>query len=318
MLSILLDEPGKRTLMMGNEAIARGAIEAGVKFCAAYPGSPSSEIIGTLARPEVAENFGLHAEWSTNEIVALEAAAGASFAGLRAICAMKQNGINVASDFLMSVIMSGNKGGLVVIVADDPAAHCSNNEMDSRMFARSLDAPLLEPASIEEAKEMTRWAFELSEELELLVIVRSVTRISHARGDLTLGPIKRVQPKPAFEAYDRFLSLGTITHSVLHGKLEKARALFEKSEFNQYVGPPGAELVIITCGTGWLYSREAVRTLGLENEVGILKLGTTWPLPNQFIIDNLKGGKQVEVEVAADGTVLSTETEDEGEDDDED
>ncbi|UCD55985.1 MAG: indolepyruvate ferredoxin oxidoreductase, partial [Candidatus Hydrogenedentota bacterium] len=293
MLSILLDEPGKRVLMMGNEAIARGAIEAGVKFCAAYPGSPSSEIIGTLARPELAENFGHHAEWSTNEVVALEAAAGASFAGLRALCAMKQNGINVASDFLMSVIMSGNKGGLVLVVADDPSAHCSNNEMDSRAFARLLDAPLLEPASIEEAKEMTRWAFELSEELELLCIIRSVTRISHARGDLCLGPINRTQPSPRFEAYDRFLSLGTITHSVLHGKLEKARELFEKSEFNQYIGPASAELVIITCGTGWLYSREALSALGLEEEVGILKLGTTWPLPNRFIIEHLKGAKRV-------------------------
>ncbi len=293
MLSILLDEPGKHVLMMGNEAIARGAIEAGVGFCAAYPGSPSSEIIGTLALPEVAENFGHHAEWSTNEIVALEAAAGASFAGLRALCAMKQNGINVASDFLMSVIMSGNKGGLVLVVADDPSAHCSNNEMDSRAFARMLDAPLLEPASIEEAKEMTRRAFELSEELELPCIIRSVTRISHARGDLSLGQINRARPSPRFEAYDRFLSLGTVTHSVLHGKLEKARELFEKSKFNQYVGPAGAELVIITSGSGWLYSLEAVRTLSLDKEVGILKLGTTWPLPNQFIIDNLKGVKRV-------------------------
>jgi len=293
MLSILLDEPGKHVLMMGNEAIARGALEAGVKFCAAYPGSPSSEIIGTLARPEVTENFGLHAEWSTNEVVALEAAAGASFAGLRALCAMKQNGVNVASDFLMSVIMSGSKGGLVVVIGDDPGAHCSNNEMDSRAFARLLDAPMLEPATIEEAKEMTRWAFELSEELELLCIVRSVTRISHARGDLSLGELERPQPVPRFEAYDRFLSLGTLTHSVLHGKLEKARGIFEKSEFNQYVGPPGAELVIITCGTGWLYSQEAIRTLGLDKEVGILKLGTTWPLPNQFILDNLKGVKRV-------------------------
>lgn len=293
MFSVLLDEPGKHVLMMGNEAIARGAIEAGVKFCAAYPGSPSSEIIGTLARPDVAENFGHHAEWSTNEIVALEAAAGASFAGMRALCAMKQNGINVASDFLLSVIMSGSKAGMVLVVGDDPGGHCSNNEMDSRTYARTLDAPLLEPGSIEEAKEMTRWAFELSEEIETPVIVRSVTRISHARGDLSLGEINRTQPTPRFEAYDRFLSLGTITHSVLHGKLEKARTLFEKSEFNKYVGPPGAELVIITCGTGWLYSQEAVRALGLEKDVGILKLGTTWPLPNQFILDNLKGVKQV-------------------------
>ncbi|GAB4345086.1 MAG: indolepyruvate ferredoxin oxidoreductase subunit alpha [Candidatus Abyssubacteria bacterium] len=293
MLGILLDEPGKRVLMMGNEAIARGAIEAGVKFCAAYPGSPSSEIIGTLAMPEVAENFGHHAEWSTNEIVALEAAAGASFAGLRSICAMKQNGINVASDFLLSVIYSGNKGGLVLVVADDPGGHCSNNEMDSRSYARMLDAPLLEPGSIEEAKEMTRWAFELSEELEMPVLLRSVTRISHARGDLCLGDIRHGHPAPRFEAYDRFLALGTITHSVLHGKFEKAREIFEKSEFNKYVGPPGAELVIITSGAGWLYSQEAVRVLGLENEVGILKLGTTWPLPNQFIVNNLKGVKRV-------------------------
>jgi indolepyruvate ferredoxin oxidoreductase alpha subunit len=293
MLDIMLDEPGKRVLMMGNEAIARGAIEAGVKFCAAYPGSPSSEIIGTLGRADVAENFGLHAEWSTNEAVAIEAAAGASFAGLRSLCAMKQNGINVASDFLMSVVMSGCKAGFVVIAADDPGGHCSNNEMDPRPFARMMDIPLLEPAGIDEAKEMTRYAFELSEELQLPVIVRTVTRISHARGDLSLGEIDRPEVKPVFEAYDRFLSLGTITHSVLHGKMDRAREAFEQSEFNSYEGPPDAELVIITCGSGYLYSLEAIRTLGLEKDTAVLKIATTWPLPDKFIIENLKNAKRV-------------------------
>ena len=181
MSSISQNAPGKTVLLMGNEAIARGALEAGVKVCAAYPGNPSSEIIGTLAK--VAEEMGLHVEWSINEKVALEVAAAASFAGLRGLCAMKQNGLNVASDFLLNLNLSGSRGGLVLVVADDPAGVSSSNEEDSRIYAKLGDLPLLEPANFQEAKEMTKSAFEISEQLGLPVLIRSVTRVSHATGE---------------------------------------------------------------------------------------------------------------------------------------
>ena len=181
---IALDEPGRELLLMGNEAIARGALEAGVKVGAAYPGTPSTDIIENLA--SVAQTMGLYVEWSVNEKVALEVAAAASFSGIRAICAMKQNGLNVASDFLLTLNLVGVKAGLVLVTCDDPAAHSSNNEQDSRLFAKMADLPLLEPSTFQEAKEMTQWAFSLSEEIGSVILLRGVTRTSHARGNVTL------------------------------------------------------------------------------------------------------------------------------------
>ncbi len=172
---------------MGNEAIARGALEAGVRVAAGYPGTPSSEIIETLSR--FAEAGRLYVEWSTNEKVAMEVAAAASFAGLRSLCVMKQNGVNVASDFLLHLTGSGTRGGMVLVTCDDPGALSSVNEGESRHFARLMEIPLLEPADFQEAKEMTRWAFTLSEEIRNIVMVRSVTRMSHASGNVVLGPL---------------------------------------------------------------------------------------------------------------------------------
>jgi len=167
--------------MMGNEALARGAIEAGVKVCAAYPGNPSSEIIQVLA--QVGPKQGLHVEWSVNEKVALEVAAAAALVGLRGLAAMKQNGLNVASDFLLNLNLTGIRGGLVVVVCDDPGGISSSNEQDSRLVAKMGDLPLLEPADFQEAKDMVVRAFELSQDLALPVLVHSVTRVSHARGN---------------------------------------------------------------------------------------------------------------------------------------
>ena len=223
MSSISQNAPGKTVLLMGNEAIARGALEAGVKVCAAYPGNPSSEIIGTLAK--VAEELGLHVEWSINEKVALEVAAAASFAGLRGLCAMKQNGLNVASDFLLNLNLSGCRGGLVLVVADDPAGVSSSNEEDSRIYAKLGDLPLLEPANFQEAKDMTRSAFEISEQLGLPVLIRSVTRVSHARGNVCLDELPQSGPKPRFEPSQRFHALpATSNHRLLHEKLSRAKA----------------------------------------------------------------------------------------------
>jgi indolepyruvate ferredoxin oxidoreductase alpha subunit len=288
-----LDQPGKTVLMMGNEAIARGAIEAGVDFCASYPGTPSTEVLESLAR--VAERFGIYAEWSTNEMVSLEAATAASLAGLRALVSMKQPGVNVCADFLMTVNLTGTNGGLVLMVADDPRAMSSINEQDSRSFARYADLPLMEPADCQEAKDMTRWAFELSEKLGLPCMLRTVTRLSHSRRNVELGELPTKKRTARFEGVYicRDQDLLVTQHAALHQKLEQAREEFEASQFNFYVGPGKAKFVIVTCGSGWVYSREAVAALALEGNVGILKIGTTWPLPERFVVDHLKNVTEI-------------------------
>lgn len=184
---ISMDAPGKEVLLMGNEAIARGAIEAGISVAAAYPGNPSSEIIGSLA--EVATELGIYVEWSVNEKVALEVAAAAAVSGLNALVAMKQNGLNVASDFLLNLNLTGIRGGLVLVVCDDPSGISSTNEQDSRIYAKLADLPLMEPAAFQEAKDMVRVAFDLSRRISNVCMIRSVTRISHARGNVILGPL---------------------------------------------------------------------------------------------------------------------------------
>jgi indolepyruvate ferredoxin oxidoreductase alpha subunit len=292
MSSISQNAPGKTVLLMGNEAIARGSLEAGVKVCAAYPGNPSSEIIGTLAK--VADEMGLHVEWSVNEKVALEVAAAASFAGLRGLCAMKQNGLNVASDFLLNLNLTGCRGGLVLVVADDPAGVSSSNEEDSRIFAKLGDLPLLEPATFQEAKEMTKSAFDISEKLGLPVLIRSVTRVSHARGNVCLDELPQSSPKPRFESSQRFHALPAVTHhKLLHEKLDRVKQMAEESPFNFYRGPEKPELMVITSGSGWMYSLEAMINLDVQERVGVVKLGTTWPLPERFVLEHLKKADRI-------------------------
>jgi indolepyruvate ferredoxin oxidoreductase alpha subunit len=292
-MSILsIDSPGKKTLFMGNEAIARGAIEAGVQVCAAYPGNPSSEIIGSLS--QVAGELGLYVEWSVNEKVALEVATAASFAGLRGLTAMKQNGLNVASDFLFNLNLSGSKGGLVIVVCDDPSALSSTNEEDSRLYAKMCDLPLLEPSTVQEAKEMTQWAFDLSEELGLPCLIRSVTRLSHARGNAELGRLPKNRPTPHFDTSRPIIPQPVlVTHKALHDKIKKCQGRFEESAFNFYRGPEKPELLIVTCGPGWMYSLEALSNMGVEDRAGIVKLGTTWPLPKSFLIKHLRKADRI-------------------------
>ena len=281
---VKLDRPGEGVLLLGNEAIARGAIEAGVHFAAAYPGTPSSEILATLAR--VAKDFGFHAEWSTNEKVAFEAAAAASWAGLRAMASMKQNGLSWIMDSIITISLSGTgEGGLVLIVADDPNAHSSSNEQDSRELGKCAEVPIMEPSAHQEAKDMIPYAFELSEKYQLPVMIRSVTRLGHSRSDVVLGEIKRVERKATLTDFP-FLAAGGFSvyqHATRHEKLDKIREEFENSTWNKYTGPEKPSLLVITSGLGWQYSREAIKILGLEDEIGILKLGTTHPLPAKLI-----------------------------------
>lgn len=295
-MSILTNgQSGRRYLLMGNEAIARGALEAGASVAAGYPGTPSSEIIESLAK--VSSERKMYVEWSANEKVALEVAAAASFAGLRSMAVMKQNGVNVASDFLLHLALSGVRGGMVLVPADDPGALSSINEGESRQFARLLELPLLEPGDFQEAKDMTKWAFELSEELKILVMLRSVTRLSHASGMVEYGDL----PEPSARAHykhDGFVldpmegpmvsAPVDFKHGQQHEKLKRAVEMFENSPFNTYTGPKNPELLIVTSSACNLYSKEAIRVLDLKERVGILKLGTTWPLPPALIEKHLK------------------------------
>lgn len=287
------DSPGEPNLLMGNEAIARGAIEAGVAFASAYPGNPSSEIITVLG--SLAKELGIYVEWSTNEKVAIEAAAGASYAGLRSICAMKQNGLNVASDFISNAVLTGvGPGGMVLIVADDPGGISSSNEEDTRYFSRLMEIPLLEPAGFQEAKDMTKFAFKLSEETGLIVMIRSVTRISHGRGNVVYSEIEKGNKKAHFDTNRTVLAFPVPwTHKILHEKMAAIKDKFEESDFNRYEGPKGAELIVVTSGAAYLYTKEALNLLGLSDKIGVLKLGTTFPLPEDFIARNLKGTKKV-------------------------
>ncbi len=297
---LLSKNEGKEFLLMGNQAIARGALEAGVSVAAGYPGTPSSEIIENLA--SVAPRTDLYVEWSVNEKVSLEVSAAASFAGLRSLCVMKQNGVNVASDFLLHLVLSGTRGGMVLIPCDDPGAISSVNEGESRYFARLMEIPLLEPGDFQEAKDMTKWAFELSEELSNIVMLRSVTRLSHASGNVKLGPLNRTKPVAKFSFSGNLLDPKTgpvitapvaFRHTQQQGKLKKAAAIFETSPFNRYEGPENPELLIITSSACYLYSREAVRALDAGKRAGILKLGTTWPLPPELLKKHLAAAEKV-------------------------
>jgi indolepyruvate ferredoxin oxidoreductase alpha subunit len=300
MASIELDAPGTTQLLLGNEAIARGALEAGIGFAASYPGTPASEIMDTLA--SIAQRIGIHAEWSVNEKVALEAAAGASFAGIRAIASMKQNGINVASDFLINLAMTGIGKGLVAVVADDPGPISSTNEQDSRNICKWMNLPLLEVSNTQDAKDITKWAFELSEELDTICIVRSVNRIGHTRGNVELGELPEREQRAYFphiwNMFDPTLSKFATgpfpwLHNILHQKLAKAQQRFESSPFNYYMGPDKVELLIITSGACTSYCTEAVKELKLEDNVGIFKLATTWPLPEKLVRKQLSRSQKV-------------------------
>lgn len=291
MTKINVDNPGKKVLLLGNEAIARGAIEAGVGVVTGYPGTPASEIIDTLA--ELARELGIYVEMGVNEKVAVEVAAGASFAGIRSLTVMKYNGLNVASD-AVALLSPGNtgRGGLVMVVADDPGGISSDNEQDTRNIAKMLDVPLLEPSDPQEAKEMIESLFSLSAEMGCICQLRTVTRVAHARGTVTLGKLEPVKHVAHFdEAYNPAMPTLTkynpnpasLMHLISLDRMKTIREKFESSGFNRYTGPDKPDLLIVACGIGWVYAQEAVRLLKLDDRVGVLKIGTVWPLPEKLV-----------------------------------
>ncbi|MDA8097893.1 MAG: indolepyruvate ferredoxin oxidoreductase subunit alpha [Clostridia bacterium] len=277
-------------LLMGNQAIAYGAVEAGVQVATGYPGTPSSEIMATLSKLAPRHNF--HAEWSVNEKVALEVAAGAAFAGARAICTMKQVGLNVAADPLMTLAYLGVRGGLVLLVADDPGPHSSQNEQDTRYFAKFAKLPVLDPATPAEAREMTRYAFELSEKLELPVILRPTTRTCHAYQDIRISDEYNPRPVSGFKRDRRWICLPTVArqrHPILNRQQEQARALLEQSPFNEErKGGKATRTGIIACGVAVGYVHESLALAGLAEDVDVLKLGTPYPLPAEPVLSFIR------------------------------
>lgn len=281
---------------MGNEAIARGAIEAGVAVAAAYPGTPSSEIGNTLSR--IADEAGLHFEWSANEKVAFEVAFGASMCNQRSLVAMKHVGLNVALDVLNPVSLRGVKGGLVFVSTDDPSQHSSRTEQDNRWLARLNCVPVLEPSSPQEAKDYTRYAFELSERARLPVMIRTVTRLSHMRSDVTLGPIDRERREAEFDwegfsyrvaGFEKLFR----RHRERHEKLDRVQEEFEELGFNELKMDGGEKLGVISVGFAFSYVIDTIRRLGIEDETAYLKLATSHPLPEGLLGRLLRGVERV-------------------------
>ena len=254
----------------GNEAIANGAVRAGAGFACGYPGTPSTEILETAARID-----GIHAEWCVNEKVALETAVGASLAGARALVTMKHVGLNVAADPFMTLSLTGVNAGLVVVSADDPGMHSSQNEQDNRNFARFAKVPMLEPSDSQEAYDFMADAFALSEEFDTPVLLRTTTRISHGRGRV----VPRVPVKPEARDYARDIAKYVMVPQYARERnrlvLQRLQSLRERAErCSLNVLEAGtADFGIIASGAAYTYAREAFPA------AWFLKLGMSYPLP---------------------------------------
>ncbi len=293
MHKLLTDSPGENIMLLGNEAIVRGAVEAGVAFATTYPGTPSSEI--SLNLFQISHETDLYFEYSTNEKVALEVAAAAANSGLRTFCMMKHVGLNVAADPLMTLAYVGVTAGMVILTADDPFMFSSQNEQDNRYYAKFGNLPMVEPSSVAEAKDMIKQAFELSETLKQPVLMRTTTRINHSNAFVELGNIKPRQTKGKFIKDPlRCVTVPAVSrnlHAKLLEKMAKARELSESSEFN-FVSGQG-NLGIIANGVSFHYAQDGVNDLGLEDRAKILRLGLTNPLPESLIKDFIKGCEKV-------------------------
>ncbi len=300
---------GERVLLLGNEAVARGAVEANAEVVASYPGTPASEIVDTLAL--VADEVGMHVQWSTNEKVAFEVAIGGAACGKRSIASMKHIGANWVVDPLMHSVYHGFDAGLVLISADDPSGHSSANEQDNRYLAQMAEIPALEPSDAQEAKDYVRIAMELSEELRLPVMLRLVTRICHSRGDVVLGEVRRSPRSPQFrdDFYTNYVVAGNMVgpkvipemHAVLHKKLEraepaaKARGLFQVETGTAGAGKP--RLGIVTASAPYNYVLDYLNRRGLRGSISILKLGLTNPFPAAVVEEFVQGlGRLIVVE----------------------
>lgn len=269
----------KKELLSGNEAIGRGAIEAGISLAVSYPGTPATEIL-----EYVAANFSGEAEWAVNEKIALETAIGASYAGKRALCSMKHVGLNVAADPLMTCAYLGAKGGLVLVIADDPGAYSSQNEQDSRIFARFANIPCLEPADAQEAKDMVMMAFDLSEKMELPVMVRTLTRVSHALSPVAIGEPRPENPLALEKNPERLLAVPANVvrlHKALNRKQQQLKTLSDTFNINKSF-KSGQKQGIIACGITYMYAKE------VSGDFALLKI-SAYPFSDTVIKDFAEG-----------------------------
>ncbi len=263
-----------KAILSGNEAVARGFIEAGGKLAAAYPGTPSTEVLETLSREK-----GIHAEWSVNEKVALEVAIGGALSGVRSMACMKHVGVNVAADPLMTVAYTGINAGLVLMAADDPGMFSSQNEQDSRHFARMGKIPCIEPSDSGEALQYVKAAFELSEKLDTPVILRTTTRISHCKSVTEEGSPEAPAGRGLATDFGKYVMLPSNAqkrHVFVEDRLVRLREWAETSSLNSVV--EGDKTIgFITSGISYQYVREAFPN------AAVLKLGVTFPLPEKLI-----------------------------------
>jgi indolepyruvate ferredoxin oxidoreductase, alpha subunit len=271
-------ERAVKELMSGNEGIARGAYESGVRLASAYPGTPSTEILELIG-----QRYGeIKAGWAPNEKVAVEVAAGASYGGSRAIAVMKHVGLNVAADPFMTLSYTGVNGGLVLVVCDDPAMHSSQNEQDTRNYAKFGKVPCVEPSDSQEAKDLMGAALSISEEFDTPVILRSSTRVSHSMSlvelkDRAVGP-KELGLKKDPAKFVMLPAMARRRHPIVEQRLKDLAAFAETFPFNQTIMGDDS-LGIITAGVAYQYAREAFPS------ASFLKLGMVWPLPEKMIRD---------------------------------
>jgi indolepyruvate ferredoxin oxidoreductase alpha subunit len=267
----------KKEFLSGDEAIARGAFEAGVRVAAAYPGTPSTEILESLAHyPNV------YSEWSPNEKVALDVAIGAAYAGSRAMAVMKHVGLNVAADAFFYASMTGVEAGLVVVTADDPEMHSSQNEQDNRHYARFVRVPCVEPTDSQEAKDLVGAALDISEQFDTPVLLRITTRIAHSSSLVELGASqstgRAVPPEYRIDRAKYVMVPGNARrrHLIVEERVAQLKAFAETFPFN-HVEMGDTRLGIITCGIAYQYAREVFP------DASFLRLGMTYPLPEQMI-----------------------------------
>lgn len=278
-----------KKLLMGNEAIAYGAIRAGVKVVCGYPGTPSTEVLETVAK----NNDGsIYVEWSVNEKAATELAAGASYSGARVMVTMKQVGLNVASDPLMCLSYIGVKGGVVIVVADDPGPNSSQTEQDTRHFAKYANLPLLDPATPAEAYQMIQCAFIISERIGIPVILRPTTRVCHACEAIELKPGKAAVEADGFRKDPRwviFPPLAYKRHVILEDMQLKLEENADNSEFNKVTG--NAKVGIAASGISYAYVHDVIEKLGVEAK--LFKVGTPYPFPKRLARQFVRGLSKV-------------------------
>jgi indolepyruvate ferredoxin oxidoreductase alpha subunit len=281
----------KKEVLLGNDAIIRGALASGVSFVSGYPGCPSAEIGDDFAK--IAKENGVYVEWSSNEKTALEAAIGASFSGLKSLVNMKSFGINVCSDALLPLAYTGTKAPMVIVVADDPSCYSSaQSEQDSRIYAYLSHIPVLDPADPQECYEFTKLGFEISEKYNMPVILRTTTRAAHQRAIVLFEENKKSEFKKG-EFLKNPHQYCTMPPRVLEmkkellEKIKKIQNFAERSKINKIVGNKNSKIGIITTGVSFLYSMEAINEMALD--LPILKLGFFYPLPEKMIASFIKG-----------------------------